>query len=165
MATTFSFDVVSSFDKSEMNNAVDQAKRELDTRYDFKGTPAAIDWLADKKGLRIIGNSQLQIDSILDIVRKRLATRDISQKVLDTSADIHTNNMQVTKEVVFVEGLDQDKAKKVTTLLRDGAPKVKTQIQGQEVRVTSPKKDDLQTAMQLLRQADFSFAIDFTNFK
>ena len=165
MADTFSFDVVSDFDKAEMNNAFDQSCREIASRYDFKNTPAGLEWTGDKTGLKVTGNSDMQIDSILDIVRKKLSARGISQKVLDTTKPATTNNFQTTKEVPFLQGLDQTKAKQITNLLRDTLPKVKTQIQGQEVRISSPKKDELQQAMQLLRDADFSFAVNFTNFR
>ena len=162
----FSFDIVSDYDKAEMNNVFDQTQREITARYDFKGTPAAIDWLnAEKTGFKITGNSDYQIDAILDIVRKKLATREQSQKVLDTSKEITTSNMQAVQGVPFIQGLDQDKAKKITKLIRDELPKVKTQIQGDEVRVTSGSKDDLQTVMQLLRSKDFDFPLSFTNFR
>ncbi len=162
----FSFDIVSDYDKAEMNNVFDQTQREITARYDFKGTPAAIDWLnAEKTGFKITGNSDYQIDAILDIVRKKLATREQSQKVLDTTKEASTSNMQTTKEVPFLQGLDQEKAKKITKLIRDELPKVKTQIQGTEVRVTSGSKDDLQTVMQLLRSKDFDFPLSFTNFR
>lgn len=162
----FSFDVVSDYHKAEMNNVFDQVQREIANRYDFKGTPADIEWLdSDKTGFKITGNSDYQIDAILDIVRKKLAARDQSQKVLDVSQEPVTSNLKTTKEVPFLKGLDQDKAKKITKLIRDELPKVKTQIQGDEVRVTSPKKDELQTAMQLLRTQDFDFPISFTNYR
>lgn len=163
---TFSFDIVSDYDKAEMNNVFDQTQREMGTRYDFKGTPAEIDWLnSDKTGLKVTGNGEWQIDAILDIVRKKLAARNISQKVLDTSGPVTESNLKSTKEVPFKKGLDQDKAKKITSLIRDKTPKVKTQIQGQEVRVTSTSKDELQAVMQLLRSQDFDFPISFTNFR
>lgn len=163
---TFSFDIVSDFDKAELNNVFDQTQRELDSRYDFKNTPAAVEWLDDdKKGLKITGNSDFQIDSILDIVRKKLAARSQSQKLLDTSKDPTVTNMKTTKEVVFKQGLDQDKAKKITALIRDNHPKAKSQIQGQEVRVTSTSKDELQSIMTLLRAQDFDFPLNFTNFR
>lgn len=166
MAATFSFDIVSDFDKAEMNNVLDQVQREIANRYDFKGTPAGTDWLsADKNGLKITGNSDFQIDAIIEIVRKKLAGRDISQKVLDESKASTTNNFQTTKEVPFKQGLDQEKAKKITSLLRETLPKVKTQIQGAEVRVMSPKKDELQQAMSAVRGADFDFPVSFTNFR
>lgn len=162
----FSFDVVSEYDKAEMNNVFDQTVREMSNRYDFKGTPAAIEWLnPDKTGFKITGNGEWQIDAILDIVRKKLAARSQSQKVLDTTKEIHENNMQSSKEIPFLKGLDQDKAKKITSLIRDKLPKVKTQIQGDTVRVNSGSKDDLQTVMQLLRQQDFDFPLQFTNYR
>ncbi len=147
----FSFDIVSEYDKAEMNNVFDQAQRELENRYDFKGTPAALEWLDDKKGLKVIGSGDWQIDAILDIVRKKLSVRGISQKVLDTSKDATESNLKTTKEVIFKAGLDQDKAKSLTKLIREDYPKVKTQIQGDAVRVMSGSKDDLQAVMQLIR--------------
>lgn len=162
----FSFDIVSDYDKAEMNNAFDQSLREIANRYDFKGTPAELAWLdADKTGLKVTGSGDWQIDAILDIVRKKLAARGISQKVLDTSRDISTSNLKSTQEVPFIQGLDQDKAKKITTLIRDKHPKAKTQIQGQEVRVTSNSKDELQAVMQTIRSAELSFPTNFTNFR
>ncbi len=162
----FSFDIVSEYDKAEMNNVFDQTQRELANRYDFKGTPAALEWLnGDKTGFKVIGNSDYQIEAILDIVRKKLATRGQSQKVLDTSKEAATSNMQTTQEVPFQQGLDQEKAKKITKLLRDELPKVKTQIQGDAVRVTSGSKDDLQAAMQLIKAQDYGFPVNFTNYR
>ncbi len=162
----FSFDVVSEYDKAEMNNVFDQAQREMANRYDFKGTPAAIEWLdGDKTGFKVTGSGDWQIDAILDIVRKKLAARNQSQKLLDTSRDAVESNLKATQEVPFKHGLDQDKAKKITSLVRDKLPKVKTQIQGDAVRVTSNSKDDLQAVMQLLRAADFDFPLSFTNYR
>jgi cyclic-di-GMP-binding protein len=162
----FSFDIVSDYDKAEMNNVFDQAQREIDNRYDFKGTPAAIEWLnADKTGIKVTGSGDWQIEAILDIVRKKLATRGQSQKTLDTSKEQITSNLKTTQEVPFKQGLDQDKAKQITKLIRDTYPKVKTQIQGEEVRVTSSSKDDLQAVMQLIKGQDFDFPINFTNYR
>jgi hypothetical protein len=162
----FSFDVVSEYDKAEINNVYDQVQREIVTRYDFKGTPAAIEWLnEDRSGFKIIGSSDWQVDAILDIVRKKLAARSQSQKILDTTKDLVESNLKVTQEVPFVRGLDQEKAKKITKLLRDEVPKVKTQIQGEEVRVTSNSKDNLQTAINLLKSQDFDFPLSFTNYR
>jgi cyclic-di-GMP-binding protein len=162
----FSFDVVSEYDKAEINNVFDQAVREITSRYDFKGTSAALEWLnTEKTGLKVIGNSDYQLDAILDIVRKKLAARNQSQKVLDVSREPTTNNMQTTKEVPFKQGLDQEKTKKITKLIRDKFPKIKTQVQGEEVRVMSSSKDDLQQVMQLLRSSDFDFPLNFTNFR
>lgn len=162
----FSFDIVSEFDKSEMNNAFDQAQREIVNRYDFKGTPAAIEWLdSDKTGIKVTGNGDWQIDALLDIFRKKLASRGLSQKVLDTSKDSVTANLKTTKEVPFIQGLNQDKAKKLTKHIRDSYPKAKPQIQGEAVRVTSNKKDELQAVMQLIRSLDLDFPVNFTNYR
>jgi cyclic-di-GMP-binding protein len=162
----FSFDVVSEFDKAEMINVFDQTQRELSNRYDFKGTSAAVEWLnSDKTGFKVMGDSQFQLDSIADIIRKKLASRGQSQKVIDASREPLTTNLKMHWEVPFQRGLDQEKSKKITKLIRDELPKVKTQIQGEEVRVTSQKKDELQAAMQLLKSQDFDFPLNFTNFR
>lgn len=162
----FSFDIVSEYDKAEMNNVFDQAQREIASRYDFKGTPAELEWLDDKKGFKVTGNGEWQIDAILDIVRKKLSARGISQKVLDTTKDAVESNLKTTKEVPFIAGLDQEKTKTVTKLIRDVYPKAKTQIQGDAVRVMSGSKDDLQAVMQLLRaKEDLAFPLSFTNFR
>jgi len=162
----FSFDIVSEYDKAEMNNVFDQVQRELASRYDFKGTPAAVEWLnTDKAGLKIIGNDNWQIDAILDIVRKKLAARNQSQKVLDTSREPVTSSLKTTKEVPFKQGLDQEKSKQITQLIRGEMPKIKTQIQGEAVRAMSGSKDDLQHVMQLLRTQDFDYPLSFTNYR
>lgn len=162
----FSFDIVSDYDKAEMNNVFDQALREMANRYDFKGTPAEIEWLnSDKTGLKVTGSGDWQIEAILDIIRKKLASREQSQKVLDTTKELVVANLKTTKEVPFKKGLDQDKAKKITSLIRENYPKAKTQIQGDEVRVTSSSKNDLQDVMQLLRKQDFDFPLSFTNYR
>ena len=162
----FSFDAVSEYDKAELNNVFDQVQREIVARYDFKGTPANVDWLnSDKTGFKITGAGEWQIDAILDIVRKKLATRGQSQKILDTCQEITESNMQSTKEIPFKKGLDQEKAKKITKLLRDQLPKVKSQIQGDAVRVTSNSKDNLQAAMQLINSQDYDFPISYNNFR
>jgi uncharacterized protein YajQ (UPF0234 family) len=162
----FSFDAVSEFDKAELNNVFDQTQREIASRYDFKDTPAALEWLSsDKSGIKITGSGDWQIDAIIDIVRKKLATRGQSQKLLDTSHEVTSSNLKSSKEVPFQHGLDQDKAKKITAMIRDKFPKVKTQIQGDNVRITSTSKDDLQAVMQELRAADLDFPISFTNYR
>ncbi|HVC35920.1 MAG TPA: YajQ family cyclic di-GMP-binding protein [Candidatus Dormibacteraeota bacterium] len=164
--TNFSFDIVSQYDKAEMNNVFDQLGREIDNRYDFKNTPAECQWLdSDKRGFKIIGNSEWQIEAILDIVRKKLAARDQSQKVLDVSQPIMENNLRASKDVPFREGLDQAKAKSISALLRQHFPKVKAQVQADRLRVTSPSKDDLQAIMRLLGKQDFDFPLSFINYR
>lgn len=162
----FSFDIVSDYDKAEMTNVYEQTKRELDARYDFKGTSASIDWLnAEKTGFKITGDSQYQLDAIIEIVRKKIAAREQSQKLLDVTNDPVTNNLKSSWEIPFKKGLDQEKAKKITAKIREELPKVKTQVQGEEIRVTSSSKNDLQDAIALLKAQDFDFPINFTNFR
>ncbi len=162
---TFSFDIVSEYDKAEMNNVFMQTEKEISSRYDFKGTPAGVEWLGDKKGFKITGSNEWQIDAVLDIIRKKLSTREISSMVMDLSKDIHESNLKATKEVPFIEGLDQEKAKKITKLLKEQLPKVKAQIQGDTVRVSSGSKDELQAVMNAVRAADFDFVTNFTNYR
>ncbi|MCX6728624.1 MAG: YajQ family cyclic di-GMP-binding protein [Candidatus Saccharibacteria bacterium] len=162
---TFSFDIVSEYDKAEMNNVFALTQKEINNRYDFKGTPAEVDWLGDKTGFKVIGSNEWQIDSIIDIIRKKLAQREQSSKVLDLSKTVATSNMKATKEISFIAGLDQEKAKLITKLIREEFPKIKPQIQGESVRVVSNSKDDLQSVMQLIKQRDFDFPVSFTNYR
>jgi len=162
----FSFDIVSDYDKAEMNNVFDQTKKELGSRYDLKGTSANLEWLnSDKTGLVLTGDNDYHIQAITDIVRKKLAARNQSQKILDESKEPVTSNLKVTKAITFRSGLKGDDAKKITKLIRDELPKVKAQIQGEEIRVTSSKKDELQAVMALLKKQDFDFPLNFTNFR
>lgn len=162
----FSFDIVSDYDKAEMNNVFDQTKKELGSRYDLKGASANLEWLnSDKTGLIITGDNDYHIQAITDIVRKKLAARGQSQKVLDISKEPVSSNLKITQEISFKSGLKGDDVKKITKLIRDKFPKIKSQIQGEEIRLTSPKKDELQAVMQLLRSQDFDFPLSFTNFR
>jgi cyclic-di-GMP-binding protein len=162
----FSFDIVSQVDIAEMNNVFDQAHRELTNRYDFKNTPANIEWLSsDKNGFKVTGNSEWQIDAIIDIVRKKLAVRNQSQKLLDVSMPVHENNMRLTKEVPFVHGLDQAKAKKLQEMIRQSLPKMKMQVQGDSVRVSSSSKDELQQAISKLKSEEIAFPLQFINYR
>jgi len=162
---SFSFDIVSDYDKAEMNNVFAGAEREISGRYDFKGTPAAIEWLADKKGFKLTGAGEWQCEALLDIVRKKLAARDQTSKMLDLSKTPVESNLKTTWEIPFKQGLKQDDAKQITKLLREQAPKAKAQIQGDAVRVTSSSKDELQKVIALLKGTDFDFPLQFINYR
>lgn len=162
---SFSFDIVSQYDKAEMNNVFLAIDKEIANRYDFKGTSAAIEWLGDKIGFKIIGSNQWQCDAILDIIRKKLAAREQSSKVLNLEKTPIDSNLKTTWEIPFKDGLSQDNAKTITKLLREEAPKIKAQIQGDAVRVTSSSKDELQKAITLLKAADFDFPLQFINYR
>jgi cyclic-di-GMP-binding protein len=163
--SSFSFDIVSDYNKAEMNNVFAAVEREISNRYDFKGTPANIEWLGDKTGFKVIGAGQWQCDAILDIIRKKLASREQSSKVLDLTKTPVEANLKTTWEIPFKQGLSQDNAKQITKLLREQAPKVKPQIQGDMVRVTSNSKDELQNVIALLKNADFDFPLSYINYR
>ena len=165
MAKDFSFDVVSDFDVAEMTNAVDQAQREIGQRFDFKGTAAGIEFADGKSGVQISGESKNQLDSVLDMFQGKLVKRGISLKALDVSKEPVQGGKEMRWSVPFKKGLDQDKAKQLTKLIRDKYPKAKAQIQGDSVRVSSASKDDLQGVIAALKAADFDFPLDFQNYR
>jgi uncharacterized protein YajQ (UPF0234 family) len=166
MAKDFSFDVVSDFDAGEMINAVDQAQRELSTRYDFKGTAAKLEFTADKTGVELEGDSRNQVEAIVDVLRSKLIRRELSPKILDTNATQPAESGTVVRWTVsFKRGLNQEDAKKLTKLIREHFPKAKAQIQGESIRVSSTSKDDLQGTMNLLRSQDLEFPLQFENYR
>jgi len=142
-----------------------QTEKEISNRYDFKGTPAGVEWLKDKSGIKLIGENEWQCDAVLDILRKKLAAREQSSKMLDLFREPVVQNLKCTREIPFKSGLKQDDAKKITSKLREEIPKAKAQIQGEEIRVTSNSKDDLQNVIQLLQSTEFEFPIQFGNFR
>ena len=162
---SFSFDIVSEIDRAEMNNVFTQAEKEIATRYDFRGTSAAVEWLGDKKGLKLTGDSEWQVEAVLDIIRKKLAAREQSSKVLDLSKEKVVANLKTTWEIPFKEGLDKDFAKKIAADIRAEASKAKPQIQGDAVRVTSTSKDELQNIIALIRSKDYDMALQFINYR
>lgn len=162
---TYSFDIESTYDKAEMNNVEQLVTKEIANRYDFKGTPAAIEWLADKKGFKVIGSNEWQLEAVIDMIGKQLAKRGMTSKVLDVSGKVTEANLRAWKDVPFRDGLSQDDAKKITKLLKESHPKVKTQIQGDTLRCTCSSKDELQLVMQTLRSKDFDFPLVFTNYR
>jgi cyclic-di-GMP-binding protein len=167
MSKDFSFDIESEFDLQEMNNAVDQTKREIQTRYDFKGTNPEIDFEDGKNGLLLNVDSEYKLTALLDILESKMVKRDLSLKILDKSkTPEQASGGRVRKSVPFKKGLTQDNAKKITKIIREHYPKVKANIQGETVRVTAGSKDDLQGVMQILRASEeFDFPLQFTNFK
>lgn len=165
MAKDFSFDVVSDYDVAEMTNAVDQAQRELMQRYDFKDTSASIEFVEDKKGVLIKGDTKYQLDSIVDVLQSKLVKRGVSLKALDLSSEPVQGGKEMRWTVMFRKGLDQEKAKMITKAIREDYPKVKAQVQGEEVRVSSTSKDDLQGVMAALKAKDFDFPLSFTNYR
>jgi len=158
-----SFDVVSKVDRQEVDNAVNQTAREISQRFDFKNTGASIAWSGEKVELRADGEGRVL--AVLDLFKDKLVKRGVSLKALDAgepqlSGKVYKLSAEVT------EGISQENAKKVSKLIRDEGPKgVKALIQGDELRVSSKSKDDLQSVMSLLKNQDFDFALQFTNYR
>jgi uncharacterized protein YajQ (UPF0234 family) len=158
-----SFDVVSKVDHQEADNALNQAAKEVEQRYDFKGTDASIDWSGEK--VMIKANSQDRALAVLDVFETKLIKRGISLKSLD-SGEPYPSGKEFRIECSLKNGIDQENAKKISKIIRDLGPKsVKAQIQGDELRVSSKSRDDLQDTMALLRGADLEVDVQFTNFR
>jgi uncharacterized protein YajQ (UPF0234 family) len=165
MAKDFSFDVVSDYDAAEMMNALDQAKRELGQRFDFKGTSANIEFGDNKASVDVQGETKNQLDSIVDMFQSKLVKRGVSLKVLDLTKAPVQGGKEMRWNIPLKKGLDQEKAKILTKMIRDSYPKVKTQIQGDSVRVSAASKDDLQGVMAQLRKAELDFPLNFENYR
>lgn len=165
MSKTSSFDIVSEYDQSEMNNAVDQAAREISTRYDFQGTGSKVHYDKESQVIELESNSEIKLETIIDVLESKFLKRNVDLKHLDKSADVVESGMVYKKTLPLVQGLDQDKAKKITKFLRDKFPKAKTQIQGEAVRVTSQSRDELQAIMQALRSSGLDIPLSFTNYR
>lgn len=162
MPSESSFDIVSKIDRQEADNALNQAAKEISTRFDFRGVGASIAW-SGEDGVEIRANSEERASAVLDVFREKLVKRGISLKHLD-AAEPKVSGKEYRIAVAIKEGISQDNAKKVSKIIRDEGPKgVKAQIQGDELRVTSKSRDDLQTVMSLLKSKDFDFALQFTN--
>ena len=164
MASESSFDIVSEFDRQEVDNALNQAAKELGTRYDFRGTDASIEWKGED-AVEIVANSEDRVLAAKDVFVEKLVRRGLSMKALDVG-DPMPSGKAFRLVGSLKQGIDKENAKKITKLLRDEGPKgVKAQIQGDEIRVSSKKRDDLQACIALLKKADFEVALQFTNYR
>jgi len=162
MPSESSFDIVSKIDRQEADNALNQAAKEISTRFDFRGVGASIAW-SGEDGVEIRANSEERANAVLDVFREKLVKRGISLKHLD-AAEPKVSGKEYRIAIAIKEGITQDNAKKVSKIIRDEGPKgVKAQIQGEELRVSSKSRDDLQAVMGLLKSKDFDFALQFTN--
>lgn len=157
-----SFDVVSEVDTHELTNAVDQANKEVTTRYDFKGTDATFERSAND--VVMVGDSKFQLGQMLDIFRIKLSRRGVDVDCMDVQP-AEESGMKVRQKVVIREGLDSESAKKITKLIKEKKIKVQAQIQNEQVRVTGKKRDDLQTVMAELKSAGLGIPLQFKNFR
>ena len=163
MAGDSSFDVVSKVDRQEVDNALNQAAKEISQRYDFKGTGATISWSGEK--ILMEANSEERVKAVLDVFETKLVKRGISLKALD-AGEPQLSGKEYKIFATIEEGISQENAKKVAKIIRDEGPKgVKAQIQGDELRVSAKKKDDLQEVIAMLKGRELDFALQFTNYR
>ncbi|MEU8698774.1 YajQ family cyclic di-GMP-binding protein [Streptomyces sp. NPDC048680] len=158
-----SFDIVSKVERQEVDNALNQASKEISQRYDFKGTGASISWSGEKILMEASGEERVK--AILDIFQSKLIKRGISLKSLDVG-EPQLSGKEYKLFATIEEGISQENAKKVAKVIRDEGPKgVKALVQGDELRVSSKSRDDLQTVQALLKGQDFDFAVQFANYR
>ncbi len=167
MASEFSFDVVSQFDRQELINAIDQATREVNTRYDLKGSQSSIQ--LDGNTIKLASASELTLEAVRDLLLQKAVKRGLSPKVFDYQKVEEASKGTVRQTVGLRQGLNQDLAREISKLIRDRFPKVKNQIQGDAVRVTGKNKDDLQAVIKALRAAEtersWPVPLQFTNYR
>ncbi len=163
MASTYSFDIVSDFDQQELVNAIDQTVREIKSRYDLKDTQTTVE-LSDQ-GITINTDSEFTLESVHTILREKAAKRNLSLKIFDYGKVESASSNRVRQEAKLKRGISQENAKQITKLIRDEFKKIQASIQGDAVRVSSKNKDDLQIVIQRLKQEDWPFALQFTNYR
>jgi uncharacterized protein YajQ (UPF0234 family) len=163
MSNESAFDIVSKVDMQELNNAIQQAVKEIETRFDFKGSKSSIS--LEKEQLVVVSDDEFKLQNVLDILHSKMAKRGIALKNLEYSKIEPAASSTVKQKISLKQGVDQENAKKINILIRDSKLKVKSQIQGDQIRVTGKSKDDLQAIMALLRKADISLDLQFVNFR
>ncbi len=163
MSSESSFDIVNKPDHQEVDNAVNQTAKEIATRFDFKNVGADIRWSGD--AIEIQANTDLRANAVLDLFKDKLVRRQVSLKNLQAGEPRLSGKIyKITVEIVV--GISQESARKVSKLVRDNGPKgVKVQIQGDELRISSKSRDDLQAVQRLVREQDFDFAVQFVNYR
>ncbi len=163
MAADSSFDVVSKVDRQEVDNALNQAVKEISQRYDFKNVGASISWSGET--IVMVANSEERVKAVLDVFQEKLIKRQVSLKALD-SGEPKPSGKEYRLESTLKQGLSSEDAKKVAKIVRDGGPKgIKTQITGDELRVSAKSRDDLQSVIALLKGADLDVALQFVNYR
>ena len=155
---------MSKLDRQEVDNALNQAGKEIGTRFDFRGVGASISW-SGEQAVDIRANSEERALAVLDVFKDKLVKRGVSLKTLDPD-EPKLSGKEYRLAVALNEGITQDNAKKISKIIRDEGPKgVRAQVQGDELRVSAKKKDDLQTVISLLKGKDFDFAVQFVNYR
>ena len=157
MAESFSFDVVSDFERQELVNALDQVKREIAQRYDLKGTDSEVN--LDKENIFITTNSELTLNAVNDIIRQKAIKRNLSLKIFDYGEIEAVSGNKVKQTIMLKQGINQEIAKKISKNIRDQIKKINVSINGETLRVSSKSKNDLQLAIKLLRDLEESLNI------
>ena len=166
MSTQCSFDITSNVDLQEVDNALNQARKEVAQRYDFKGSKASIDFDTKESKLVLVADDDFKLDALWEIVQTRLVRRNVPTKNLTRGTAIPAANSTVRQEISLQQGIPTEKARDIVKFLKDAKLKrVQASIQGDQLRVTSPSKDDLQEAMRQLRDQDFGVALQFGNYR
>jgi uncharacterized protein YajQ (UPF0234 family) len=166
MATQCSFDITSNVDLQEVDNALNQARKEVAQRYDFKGAKASIDFDAKESKLVLAAEDEFKVNALWEIVSTRLVRRNVPVKNLNRGAAVPAANSTIRQEITLQQGIPSDTAKDIVKYLKDAKlKKVQASIQGDQLRITSGSKDDLQDVMRLLREQDFGIALQFGNYR
>jgi uncharacterized protein YajQ (UPF0234 family) len=165
MADTSSFDIVSKVDMQEVDNAMNQARKEIVQRYDFKGSKSSIELKEKEMEIVLISDDDFKMKAVVDILQSKFVKRSVPLKALTYGAIEAAAGSTVRQVIKLQNGIDKENAKLVTKMIKDSKLKVQTQIMEDQVRVSGKSKDDLQSVMALLRQADLKFAVQFTNYR
>lgn len=166
MASNPSFDVSTGADLQEVDNAVNQALKEIAQRYDFKGTHCTIDFDRAKAEIRLAADDEFRMDALLDVLRGRMIKRGVPVKNLTVGENVAATGQSVRRTVTLTQGIPQDVAKKITRAVKDGGfKKAQATIQGDEIRITSPSRDELQAIIAFLRGQDFGIELTFGNYR
>ncbi|MBI4115203.1 MAG: YajQ family cyclic di-GMP-binding protein [Candidatus Omnitrophica bacterium] len=165
MANEFSFDIVSRVDLQEVDNAINQAKKELAGRFDFKGSQSTIDWNRDEKKILLLADDELKLKNLRDILTTRLASRKVPLKSLEWGSEDKAFDGLIRQEVKLTVGIPGEKAKEIVKEIKKTGFKVQAAIQGDEVRVSSRSKDDLQNVIQHLKNYPSSVPLQFINYR
>ncbi|MEA5000338.1 MAG: YajQ family cyclic di-GMP-binding protein [Endomicrobiaceae bacterium] len=165
MASNFSFDIVSEVNFMEVDNAINQAQKELSQRFDFKNSKSSIDYNKTDKKIILIGDDEFKLKALTDIVEGKFAKRGVSLKSLEYKAKEQSFEGTVRQTIELVSGLPSEKAKELSKLIKSSNFKVNTQIEGGKIKVSSPKKDELQAVITYLKSANFSLPLQFTNYR
>ncbi len=163
MASNYSFDIVSDFDRQELVNAVDQAVREIKSRYDLKDTQTTLE-LSDEN-ITVNTDSEFTLDSVHNILREKAAKRNLSQKIFDFGTVESASGNRVRQQIKLKKGISQEIGKQISKLIKDEFKKIQASIQGDAVRVTAKSKDELQAVIQRCKQEDLPIALQFTNYR